>query len=486
MTKIDTKTDLESWLRKKNEVERLLSYNQLALYKPYPKQKEFHDAGANPGIRQRLLIAGNQLGKTLSASFETAMHATGQYPSWWDGVRFLKPTVGWCASVTSQGTRDTVQRCLLGRPGEFGTGAIPKASIVEVKKSTHGVADSVETITVRHAPTGGVSRIGIKSYDQGRLRFQGEKLHYFWPDEEPPEDVFSEGVTRTNATDGIVYMTFTPLLGMSDVVRRFLVLKAPGTHVTTMTIRDAGHFTEEQRLAIIEAYPAHERDARANGVPIMGSGRIFPFDDELISEPPLQIPDHWARIVGCDFGYGHPFAAVWIAYDRDTDTAHLYDCYRRKEASPVIHAAVIRAKGAWINVAWPHDGSTRDDRGSGITLAQQFRDLGCSMLKDRATHPPAKGQKENDGGISLEAGLMDLFDRFQTGRLKVARHLSDWFEEFHMYHRKDGLVVKEGDDLMSATRIAIMMLRKADVRRRPQEVAIPGFRASVPGMGMLG
>jgi hypothetical protein len=33
--------------------------------------------------------------------------------------------------------------------------------------------------------------------------------------------------------------------------------------------------------------------------------------------------------------------------------------------------------------------------------------------------------------------------------------------EFRLYHRKDGKVVKEHDDLLSATRYAIMMLRHA-------------------------
>ena len=41
------------------------------------------------------------------------------------------------------------------------------------------------------------------------------------------------------------------------------------------------------------------------------------------------------------------------------------------------------------------------------------------------------------------------------------KDLNDWFEEFRMYHRKDSRVVKERDDLMSATRHAVMMLRDA-------------------------
>lgn len=471
--------------RRINEIKRVLSQHQLAQYKPYPKQLEFHAAGANPGIRERLLIAGNQLGKTLGASMEAGMHATGLYSSWWPGIRFNKATAGWAASITSQGTRDTVQRLLLGLPGNFGTGALPKRSILEIKKATHGVADSVETITVRHEPTGGISRITLKTYDQGRLRWQGDTLHWVWFDEEPEEEIYTEGLTRTNATGGIAFMTFTPLLGMSEVVRRFLIKKAPGTHTTVMTIEDALHYTPEQRAAIIEAYPPHERAARARGEPLLGSGRIFPFDDAMVAEAPVMIPEHWPRICGTDFGYNHPAAAVWIAWDRDTDTAHVYDCYRRKEASPVVIAGALRAKGAWIPCAWPHDGLVRD-KASGVIIAQQYRDAGVNMMKDRATHAPAKGQKEGDGGSGLEAGLMNMYDRMQTGRLKVARHLTDWFEEYKMYHRKDGLVVAELDDLLSATRYALMMLRKATTKQTTTITVVPSFRPTVPGMGMLG
>ena len=43
--------------------------------------------------------------------------------------------------------------------------------------------------------------------------------------------------------------------------------------------------------------------------------------------------------------------------------------------------------------------------------------------------------------------------RMESGRFKVFKHLTDWFDEYRLYHRKDGRVHKEGDDLMSATRL---------------------------------
>ena len=86
------------------------------------------------------------------------------------------------------------------------------------------------------------------------------------------------------------------------------------------------------------------------------------------------------------------------------------------------------------------------------------------MLKDKATHPPVKNEPEGSGGNGVEAGVMDLLDRMLTGRFKVFSHLNDWFEEFRMYHRKDGKIVKLSDDLMSATRYANMMKRFAIVK----------------------
>ena len=69
-----------------------------------------------------------------------------------------------------------------------------------------------------------------------------------------------------------------------------------------------------------------------------------------------------------------------------------------------------------------------------------------------------------DGSVSVEAGLMAMLSRMQSGQFKVFDHLNDWWDEFWLYHRKDGKVVKEGDDLMSATRYAVMMLRHASTK----------------------
>lgn len=428
--------------------------NKLPLYEPYEKQQEFHAAGAS--FRERLFMAGNQLGKTWSGAYEAAYHATGKYPDWWAGRRFTKPTVGWASGVTSESVRETTQRLLLGRPGEWGTGTIPKADIIEIKMA-RGVPDAVDSVMVRHV-SGGISRISFKSYEKGREKWQGETLDWVWFDEEPPPGIYTEGLTRTNATGGMVWMTFTPLLGMSDVVRRFLIEKPPGTTVINMTIHDVRHYTPEQVEAIIASYPPHEREARSKGIPTLGSGRIFPVAEDLLKVEPFQIPKHWVQIGGIDFGWDHPTAAVRLVWDRDDDVFYVTATHRLKEATPLLHAAALKPWGDWLPWSWPHDG-LQHDKGSGEQLAEQYRKQGLRMLAARATF--------EDGSNGVEAGLMEMLDLMQSGRFKVFSNLNDWFEEFRLYHRKDGKIVKEADDIMSATRYAYMMRRFAVTKPKP-------------------
>lgn len=440
------------------------SHNRLQDYAPYAKQVEFHEAGAT--FRERLFMAGNQLGKTWAGAYEVAMHLTGLYPEGWKGRRFDRPVSWMAGSESGELTRKGVQRLLLGPPQlreQWGTGAIPKACLDGTPPMKPGVPDAVSSISVKHV-SGGTSVIQFASYDQGRTKWQADTLDGVWFDEEPPQDIYFEGLTRTNATAGMVMVTFTPLLGMSEVVRRYLLEKPAGTTVVNMTIYDAAHYTKEQADAIVATYPPHERDARAKGIPTLGSGRIFPLAEESISIDAFEIPAHWVQIGGIDFGWDHPTAAIRLAWDRDNDCVYVTNAYRLKEATPVIHASSLKAWADWLPWAWPHDG-LQHDKGSGDQLADLYRTNGLEMLHQRATF--------EDGTNGVEAGLMDMLERMQTGRLKVFRHLTEWFEEFRLYHRRDGKVVKEADDLMAATRYALMMKREAKTKPKPFAMAVP-------------
>lgn len=431
------------------EIERRQRTNRIRFYRPYPKQLAFHAAGKT--YRERLLRAGNQLGKTYSGAAELSFHLTGDYPDWWPGRQWDKPVRWWAGGKDSTSVRESVATLLLGPAGDRGTGFIPKASIDDISPA-RGIADGIDSVTVKHR-SGEVSRLVFKSYDQGRERWQAATLDGVWFDEEPPEEIYSEGLTRTNATGGMVFMTFTPLLGMSNVVKRFLTEVSPDRHDTNMTIEDALHIPKEERQRIIDSYPPHEREARISGVPILGSGRIFPIPESDIMVDPMPIPKYWPRIGAMDFGWDHPFAAVELAWNTEEDIVYVTKAYRKREASPAMHAITLKPWGSWLPWAWPRDGHRETLEGAGKALAVQFGEHGLNMLGSHAQY--------SDGSVSVEAGLMEMLDRMQTGRFKVFKHLNDWFEEFRLYHRKDGKVEKIGDDLMAATRYGVMMLREA-------------------------
>lgn len=440
-----------------SERERRLSINRLNSYAPYPKQREFHDMGAI--FRERAMMAGNQLGKTTAGAAEAAMHLTGRYPNWWRGRVFNRPVRATVGSETAELTRDGVQRLLVGPPRDekmWGTGMVPKETLADWSRRA-GVPDAVDGMIVRWGGGGDVqashSSINFKSYDQGRAKWQADTLDFVWLDEEAPLDIYSEALTRVSSTSGMVFSTFTPLLGMSEVCRRFLLEPSPDRGVINMEIAEAAHYTNEQREKIVAGYPAHEREARAKGIPSLGSGRIFPVAEEDISIAARIFPKEFVRIRGLDFGWDHPFACIEMVWDRDEDVVYVTRCLKMRQSSPVLHASAIRAWGSdWIPIAWPHDG-LQHDKGSGDELASQYRKERLNMIAERATFV--------DGGSGVEAGLMEMLSRMQTGRLKVFAHLNEWFEEFRLYHRKDGKVVKEFDDLMAATRYALMMLRWA-------------------------
>lgn len=198
-------------------------------WKLYPKHMEFFEVGAK--YTERGVLAANRIGKSFGmGGYETACHLTGLYPHWWKGRRFDAPVSAWAAGKTLQTTRNIMQLTLLGtvkRSGQRktvdGRGVIPGRAIIQdsIAWRSGGVSDLVDTVLIKHV-SGGYSDLGFLSYDQGRGVFEGTGKQVVWLDEEPPADVYSECLTRTATTRGMIYITFTPLEGLSSVVLSFL------------------------------------------------------------------------------------------------------------------------------------------------------------------------------------------------------------------------------------------------------------------------
>lgn len=409
----------------------------------YPKHMSFFEAGAK--FRERLFMAANRVGKTEGAGgYEMVLHLTGQYPDWWKGRRFSKPISAWAAGDTGKTVREIIQLKLLGPLHDMGTGLIPKDLIVKTTPKS-GIADAVDTIHVKHA-SGGVSILTLKSFDQKRHSFQGSEQDVIWLDEEPPLDIYTESLLRTMTNNGMMILTFTPLSGMSETVMAFLPggqiqEKNEGSKFVVMaTWDDVPHLSEDVKKELWNSIPPFQRDARSKGIPQLGAGAIYPVPESDITVADFEIPAHWPRAYALDVGWNRT-AALWGALDRDNDILYLISEHYRGQAEPVIHAQSIKSRGDWIPGVI--DPAARG-RGQidGRQLLQSYIDLGLDL---------------EIANNAVEAGLLEVWQRMSSGRLKVFKSCQNWLFEYRLYRRDEkGHIVKVNDHLMDTMRYLVM------------------------------
>lgn len=399
-------------------------------------------------------MAGNRVGKTLGVGgYELVLHLTGQYPDWWTGRRFTRPTKAWAAGDTNKTTRDILQAKIVGTTDNLGSGLIPRELIVGKPTMKPGVPEAYETVKVRHT-TGFISQLIFKSYESGREAFQGTEQDVILLDEEPPYSIYVECLMRTMATGdfagGILLCTFTPLEGLSETVLAFL----PGGKVPTNRESasdgskflimadwdDAPHLTDSEKAELLKEIPPYQRDARSKGIPQLGAGAIYPVPESEIVVKPFQIPEFWPLIYGMDVGWNKT-AVPWGAWDRDNDIVYIFSTYYKGQAEPSIHADAIKARGVWIPGVIDPNARGRSQK-DGEQLLQIYQDLGLELYTAVNTR---------------EAGIYQVWQRLSTGRLKVFEYLEDWLAEYRIYRRDEkGQVVKDFDHLMDATRYMIM------------------------------
>jgi len=403
----------------------------------YHKHIEFFTAGAT--YRERGLVAANRVGKSECGAFEVACHATGIYPNWWKGLRFNKPTLIWVGGDTSATVRDIIQKKLLGEPNDIGSGLIPKDCIVETK-TRRSVPDAIEIIKVRHS-TGGLTTIVLKTYEQGRIAWQGDAVDFVWIDEECPEEVYNEAMIRLMTTNGSIITTFTPLQGLTKLVMNLLAndqfsdAKYP-KHITKIAWKDVPHMTEEMKEQMLQATPPQLRKARSEGEPTVGSGVIFPLEKESYVVQDFQIPPHYKRLYGMDVGW-NATACCWGAFDVDNDVIYINAEYKQGQAEPIIHASAIKTKG--INIRGVIDPASRGrSQIDGESLYALYRKEGLKIY-------PANN--------SVETGIYEMWQRLSTGRLKVFSSCVQLLSEISTYHRDiNGKIVKVNDHCCDALR----------------------------------
>lgn len=198
-------------LRLIEEREHYFKYNKIVKFAPYTFQKNFYKASAD--YQRRFLCAANRIGKSYSEAAEFSYHATGKYPDWWEGRRFIKremknsegkpnphDLIMWCVGITGDSTRKVLQKELFGTEmakddAALGTGAIPREYIDMDRLERDGNIIKIAKIR-HHDPEGnfdGFTTVEFRSTQQGEHVLMGATVDYIWLDR--PEEVSSLSYT---------------------------------------------------------------------------------------------------------------------------------------------------------------------------------------------------------------------------------------------------------------------------------------------------
>ncbi len=444
-----------------------MRYNQLRYFRPFEHQVKFFATTTD----RRGILAANRIGKTVSTCFETAMHLTGQYPEWWPGKRFDKPVTVMVAGEGWSQVALVLQQELLGSPDiklteQLGTGAIPRDAIVLDTMRNDGA--NCIGCEIRHA-SGGKSYLLFANYTQEVRQLQGFKLDLAVFDEQPPDDFFSEIVTRTATTQGMVLCSFTPLKGLNGLVSKFWNRESgyDFIRVAWSDVPEYDPWGEPFLLASTRAqlerdYLPHEREARIQGRPIMGKGAVFqvsswptyaPGDFNFRTMPNIQ------RIIALDLGLVNDKTVItlmyWDPYEREAWLHRQIVVQGVDEAIPSQYINhLLRPEVFGTPIVLPPDASTPGRYTmSSNSIRELFEQYELNVLADPAMNPPdSQGRKTNHKsyGINIMRQMIDF------GSLHINENCVEFLNEAQNYHVDDRGRFSDPDDCIDSARYALL------------------------------
>ncbi|WP_062260379.1 hypothetical protein [Endozoicomonas arenosclerae] len=228
---------------------------------------------------------------------------------------------------------------------------------------------------------------------------------------------------------------------------------------------DVPHLSEQAKADLEASYLPHEREARRLGMPGLGEGAIYPIAEKEVVCDPFPVPEYFAKAYGLDVGWKKT-AAIWGAWERETDIIYCYSEHYRGQAEPSVHASAIKARGDWM---------------PGIidTAARGRSQIDGKRLWDLYVQEGLDLHKANK---AVEAGILEVYQRLSTGRLKFFSTLQHTIAEYLLYHRNEkGLIVKEDDHLMDALRYLCMGIKIAKTKPIPRQRISSGIADSTAG-----
>jgi phage terminase large subunit-like protein len=419
----------------------------------YPLHMQFFADGAH--FLDRGVFGGNGSWKTSTCGCEGTYHLTGQYPHWWKGKRWNRPITALFSARENKQLRAGMQQILFGKFVDIGTGLIPKECLLDDKGvlqtwAMAGTANCIGVCAVRHYTNGvfdGWSTVEFKTANQGWEEYQGGTFDLVWQDEEPNDaKVVSEAFARTRSPtgeggEGIFILSETPTRGFSTIYTGYLPngklpikgihpdnpdkkayvipLVDPEQYERGKVVTALPHISERQIQAMIHQWKTQDPGtlkARLFGYASLGTGRIYPINEEWVVTDTPHIRPYWRKSYGIDPGWNNT-AVIWITEDPGTKVKYIYSEYKHGQVVYPVHVNGIKLRGEWIcGAVDPHEANKpRDD---GVSTINYLGYLGLTLVTARG-EPSAARQM--------------ILEMFESGALKITRECEQLLEEIRNY-----------------------------------------------------
>lgn len=423
----------------KRKNSKLNSYNSGGLI--HTKQIAFHRCTK----RNRWVFGGNRSGKTECGAVEAIWMCRGIHP-----YRSNRSSVnGWIVSLSSAVQRDVAQSKVLSY--------LPKEWIEEVvmlsgRKGSceYGIIDY---IIIRNI-SGQTSKLGFKSCEAGREKFQGTSLDFVWFDEEPPQDIYEECQMRVLDTAGDIFGTMTPLKGQTWVFDYIYcnIHNDEQIWCTTMEWADNPFLKASEVKALSATLSQSSLLSRRYGQFATNSGRVYSeFDVNIHVIEPFDVPFNWQDNISIDTGLNNPTSVHWYAVDGDGTVYVIAEHY---EAGKDVTYHANRIKEISKQHNWHTDRYGKlscliDSAASQRTLASSTSV--CELFTEQGINVNPKVNKDMFSGINRVKSFLMPLDG--SPKLYIFSNCVNLIREFKSYYwGNEDLPVKRDDHALDELR----------------------------------
>jgi phage terminase large subunit-like protein len=261
--------------------------------------------------RKRILVGPNQGGKTWAGAKE-ALWLMGAMPHPfreafnarrpWDG----RPVRGWVVCYSEKQSR-TIQRTI-------------RALVPRHMLASQDFNESRGFLNGQIVLTNG-SILEVKTAGQETLGLASDTLDFVWIDEPPPENLYSELISRLLVKSGSLIITCTPIGRPVEWLKKLADAGEISYHRFSLSAENCPHLTaiqiEEQKRDVLP----HERPQRIHGAwegvtpDRLFDQFVFPvnlhgaYPDTGLQSNVINVPDWWPRgrmaiLVAFDWGEG--------------------------------------------------------------------------------------------------------------------------------------------------------------------------------------